>query len=140
MHFITIISSYIIYTFSLSQLAFECLLSLESTNGSEGLLHEKFPELRLRRFESNEKRMGSVECAICLCKIEDGEEIREMACDHIFHRVCLDKWLGCSKITCPLCRKYVKHIPKGDDEMKKEVIVFNFCGGQSSDDSSWWLR
>jgi len=29
-----------------------------------------------------------VECVVCICKVKDGEEVRELRCNHIFHRVC----------------------------------------------------
>ncbi|XP_072996880.1 uncharacterized protein [Typha latifolia] len=44
-----------------------------------------------------------VECVICLCGIEEGKEIRELRCNHLFHRSCLDRWLE-QQFTCPLCR------------------------------------
>ncbi|XP_043719676.1 brassinosteroid-responsive RING protein 1-like [Telopea speciosissima] len=47
------------------------------------------------------------ECAVCLTRVEDGEEIRELKCKHDFHKECLDQWLEREQVTCPLCRKYV---------------------------------
>nr|USH99676.1 putative RING-H2 finger protein ATL4O precursor [Oryza sativa Japonica Group] len=45
-----------------------------------------------------------VECAVCLAKLEDGEEARFLRrCGHGFHAECVDMWLG-SHSTCPLCR------------------------------------
>ncbi|KAL2231976.1 UNVERIFIED_CONTAM: putative RING finger protein P4H10.07 [Sesamum indicum] len=51
----------------------------------------------------------SWECAICLSEIRVGEEGRELECQHIFHRGCLDRWLRyCDgPATCPLCRRAV---------------------------------
>ena len=31
-----------------------------------------------------------VECVVCICKVKDGEEVRELRCNHIFRRVCYD--------------------------------------------------
>ncbi|XP_024987872.1 E3 ubiquitin-protein ligase EL5-like [Cynara cardunculus var. scolymus] len=45
-----------------------------------------------------------VECAVCLSKIEDDDETRELRCDHLFHKNCLDSWLAHRHTTCPLCR------------------------------------
>jgi len=50
------------------------------------------------------KEAEQVECAFCLCDIEEGEEIRELGCRHLFHRCCLDRWLEFGRATCPLCR------------------------------------
>ncbi|XWS10708.1 hypothetical protein CRYUN_Cryun38cG0020800 [Craigia yunnanensis] len=44
------------------------------------------------------------ECAICLCKIDEDDEIRELRCDHLFHKICLDRWIGYRSSTCPICR------------------------------------
>ncbi|KAF7020352.1 hypothetical protein CFC21_033468 [Triticum aestivum] len=49
-------------------------------------------------------RVGSVECAVCLAGLEDGEEARFLPrCGHGFHTGCVDRWLA-SHTTCPLCR------------------------------------
>ncbi|KAJ1412029.1 Zinc finger, RING-type [Sesbania bispinosa] len=45
-----------------------------------------------------------VDCAVCLSKMRDREEIRVLRCHHVFHRDCLDTWVGFNKATCPLCR------------------------------------
>ncbi|XVF18209.1 hypothetical protein REPUB_Repub11eG0001800 [Reevesia pubescens] len=79
-----------------------------------------------------------IECAICLCKIDEDDEIRELRCDHLFHKVCLDRWIGYRRSTCPICRTSLipRRLVAG-----MEVILFNYC---SFDDSShrdtWWLR
>ncbi|CAN6445930.1 unnamed protein product [Victoria cruziana] len=44
------------------------------------------------------------ECVVCLCRIEQGEEVRKLGCSHVFHRSCLDGWFGMLKMNCPLCR------------------------------------
>jgi hypothetical protein len=46
----------------------------------------------------------SVECAICLGRVEEGEVGRALPkCGHRFHLECIDMWLY-SHSTCPLCR------------------------------------
>ena len=48
--------------------------------------------------------VGSVECAVCLAELEDGEEARFLPrCGHGFHAGCVDRWLA-FHTTCPLCR------------------------------------
>nr|GLL34057.1 RING-H2 finger protein ATL67-like [Ipomoea trifida] len=97
-------------------------------------------ELGVRRFEGG---AGEVECAVCLCKIEEGEEVRDLRCEHVFHKVCLDRWLGTGRSTCPLCRNHVKP-PRAAalDELHRhqEVIVFDVFGGRRRDRCTWWLR
>ncbi|KAA3468192.1 RING-H2 finger protein ATL78-like [Gossypium australe] len=79
-----------------------------------------------------------VECAICLCKIDEDDEIPELRCDHLFHKVCLDRWVGHRRTTCPVCRRSLtpRQLVSG-----MEVILFKYC---SFDDTShretWWLR
>ena len=41
-------------------------------------------------------------CVICLGSYEEGEELRQLACQHHFHKTCIDEWLHVQK-TCPLC-------------------------------------
>lgn len=82
------------------------------------------------------------ECAVCLCRIDDGEEIRRLRCSHVFHRVCLDRWIGHGQWTCPLCRNHLKNTPgSGSGENRREILVFGFAEvGSSEDKDSWWLR
>ena len=44
-------------------------------------------------------------CAVCLYDFEPNDEIRPLTnCRHIFHKGCLDRWMGYEQKTCPLCR------------------------------------
>ncbi|XP_030530330.1 brassinosteroid-responsive RING protein 1 [Rhodamnia argentea] len=44
-------------------------------------------------------------CAVCLYDFDGADEIRRLAnCSHVFHRSCLDRWMGYDQMTCPLCR------------------------------------
>ncbi|CAL4888841.1 unnamed protein product [Urochloa decumbens] len=48
---------------------------------------------------------GGMCCAVCLEDVQCGEAVRRMpACGHVFHKECVDMWLG-SHATCPLCRR-----------------------------------
>ncbi|XP_027089755.2 putative RING-H2 finger protein ATL12 [Coffea arabica] len=51
--------------------------------------------------------LEAMECSICLCEIEEGDEARELHCNHVFHKNCLEKWLQRCHATCPLCRSLV---------------------------------
>ncbi|CAL1392377.1 unnamed protein product [Linum trigynum] len=82
------------------------------------------------------------ECAVCLSKIEGGDEVPELTCQHAFHQVCLDRWTHYSFFTrrrhptCPLCRRSLTGRPE-------EVVVFDFARFVCSDDDArhtWWLR
>ncbi|CAN6244743.1 unnamed protein product [Urochloa humidicola] len=53
---------------------------------------------------STTKEADTVECAVCLAELEDGEAARFLPrCGHGFHAECVDMWLA-SHTTCPLCR------------------------------------
>ncbi|XP_004502109.1 probable E3 ubiquitin-protein ligase XERICO [Cicer arietinum] len=44
------------------------------------------------------------DCSVCLTQFEPESEINCLSCGHLFHKVCLEKWLDYWNITCPLCR------------------------------------
>lgn len=79
-----------------------------------------------------------VECIVCLSQVEEGEEVKELTCNHIFHRVCLERWVGFGHVTCPLCRRLLK---SSTIELGKYTVVYKFgelCSRDKRD--SWWLR
>lgn len=43
------------------------------------------------------------ECAICQEPYAQGDEVRDLPCEHFFHSACIDRWLVIQK-KCPLCR------------------------------------
>ncbi|KAJ9560471.1 hypothetical protein OSB04_005631 [Centaurea solstitialis] len=46
----------------------------------------------------------ALECTVCLNEFQDHEALRLLPeCNHVFHRECIDEWLGLH-ITCPVCR------------------------------------
>ncbi|KAI3880937.1 hypothetical protein MKX03_020003 [Papaver bracteatum] len=44
------------------------------------------------------------DCLVCLNQFEPKSEINRLSCGHVYHKVCLEKWLDYWNITCPLCR------------------------------------
>ncbi|KAL2542753.1 brassinosteroid-responsive RING-H2 [Abeliophyllum distichum] len=103
-------------------------------------------DLTVMRYENNNNAASedsSVECAVCLCRIDEGDEVRELRCNHLYHRVCLDRWLGYGHRTCPLCRNNLKppRLVADLHHAEAEVILINFCTTRSRDDRcTWWLR
>ncbi|XP_065106917.1 E3 ubiquitin-protein ligase znrf3 [Paramisgurnus dabryanus] len=53
------------------------------------------------------------DCAICLEKYIDGEELRVIPCAHRFHKKCVDPWL-LQNHTCPHCRHNIIEQKKGN--------------------------
>jgi len=81
-----------------------------------------------------------VECVVCLCKIEEGDEISVLRCDHMYHRRCLDKWVSFKNNTCPLCRESLRP-ERVITEHGVEVLSFDFFAIRSDRDcDDWWLR
>ncbi|PWY66955.1 hypothetical protein BO83DRAFT_410305 [Aspergillus eucalypticola CBS 122712] len=67
-------------------------------------------------------------CAICIDQFADDDEIRSLPCRHIFHTVCLDPWVTKKNAFCPLCKKALCGVKKGDN-------------GSGGDRRSWpWRR
>ncbi|KAI5678743.1 hypothetical protein M9H77_09693 [Catharanthus roseus] len=84
------------------------------------------------------------ECSICLGKIDEGDKVRELRCRHLFHRVCLDRWLGFERMTCPLYRNYLTRpsiaAAVATAKTDKEVLLFMFCAINSNERDRWWIR
>ncbi|GMI87528.1 hypothetical protein HRI_002422100 [Hibiscus trionum] len=96
-------------------------------------------QLGVVRYNGGIDEDEEVICAVCLCKVEEDDEMRELRRDHLFHKVCLDRWIGYSFLsTCPVCRTL---ITPAKLVAGVEVLVFN-CFGFDSDHRSdnWWLR
>ncbi|XP_061586541.1 E3 ubiquitin-protein ligase znrf3 isoform X2 [Cololabis saira] len=53
------------------------------------------------------------DCAICLERYIDGEELRVIPCAHRFHKKCVDPWL-LQHHTCPHCRHNIIEQKKGN--------------------------
>lgn len=67
---------------------------------------------------------GSPICAICLDNFIDGDEIRNLQCQHCFHKKCIDIWLMGTlseeaRVTCicPTCRQSAKEKDVQDHEI-----------------------
>eukprot|EP00602_Paraphysomonas_sp_CaronLab_P011682 CAMPEP_0185038772 /NCGR_PEP_ID=MMETSP1103-20130426/34848_1 /TAXON_ID=36769 /ORGANISM="Paraphysomonas bandaiensis, Strain Caron Lab Isolate" /LENGTH=726 /DNA_ID=CAMNT_0027577361 /DNA_START=746 /DNA_END=2926 /DNA_ORIENTATION=+ len=56
----------------------------------------------------------TVECAICLNDLNEGDMCRQLPCDHLFHRDCIDQWFTLS-VACPMCKRNIRAILHGDD-------------------------
>ncbi|CAL4884692.1 unnamed protein product [Urochloa decumbens] len=67
------------------------------------LIEEALPVVRFQDLAAT--ACGDGDCAVCLCGIGAGDEVRRLSnCRHAFHRGCLDSWMAHDQRTCPLCR------------------------------------
>lgn len=76
-------------------------------DSSNDFLDEFRSGTRAVRFESVRgvlEEEEQLECVVCLSRFEPESEIHLLFCEHMFHKECLDKWLGYWNLTCPLCR------------------------------------
>lgn len=62
-------------------------------------------------------------CAICLEEFETGEEVRLLACSHLYHRNCIDPWLQSSSNCCPLCKREVPNLPPPPSQLHYGSMV-----------------
>ncbi|KAK7857145.1 e3 ubiquitin-protein ligase rha2b [Quercus suber] len=97
-------------------------------------------ELSINLYKRKLGTREEVQCAVCLSKIGEGEEIRQLRCDHLFHRVCLDRWLGYKRLTCPLCRGSLLPCTTITEPGVFEVLHFKYSSLISGDRETWWLR
>ncbi|SPO40263.1 uncharacterized protein PSFLO_05745 [Pseudozyma flocculosa] len=44
-------------------------------------------------------------CLVCLEDWTDDDDCRLLACQHVFHASCVDRWMTSSSNTCPMCRR-----------------------------------
>ncbi|BFZ00678.1 hypothetical protein BsWGS_03717 [Bradybaena similaris] len=70
-------------------------------------------------------------CAICLDEYEEGEKIRVLPCDHVYHRKCIDPWLTKNKKTCPVCKRRVIPGRDADSESGSEAEDAGVSNGGS---------
>lgn len=49
-------------------------------------------------------------CTVCIEKYRDGEAVRKLFCNHIFHKDCVDPWL-LKNGSCPVCRQDIVAFP-----------------------------
>ncbi|ETM97268.1 hypothetical protein PPTG_20392 [Phytophthora nicotianae INRA-310] len=87
-----------------------------------GVTKERLDQLRITKYNRAERNpesptalpsptsVGSTEnediCPICLIDFEDGEDVRNLPCKHIFHVACIDEWLK-RNTSCPMCKSNV---------------------------------
>ncbi|KAG7402026.1 hypothetical protein PHYBOEH_007240 [Phytophthora boehmeriae] len=85
-----------------------------------GVTKERLEQLRVTKYNRAERNPESASpqqnspdavsnedvCPICLIEFEDGEDVRNLPCKHIFHVACIDEWLK-RNTSCPMCKSNV---------------------------------
>lgn len=72
---------------------------------SESYVEEFRSQIPAMRFDS--LCIHDSECSICLSEFEPDSEVNHLSCGHVFHNMCLEKWLNFWNTTCPLCRNFM---------------------------------
>ncbi|KAL4205443.1 hypothetical protein AMTRI_Chr01g137330 [Amborella trichopoda] len=57
-------------------------------------------KMKFRRRGDGDER----ECAICMERFREREEVWWLSCRHLFHVACLQEWVALLHGTCPVCR------------------------------------
>lgn len=75
-------------------------------NPNQGIPAEQLAQIEKKIFKKNEKQIIGEEekCAICITEFEEGEEVKNLSCNHMYHGTCIDTWLV-QNSHCPVCKK-----------------------------------
>jgi E3 ubiquitin-protein ligase RHA2 len=91
-------------------------------------------QLCIKRYKcGTSQQRDPVQCMFCLTDMSDGEEMRELRCQHIFHRACLDEWLEHRWATCPICRDCLLAHVDGDEMDETRLALISYF------DENWWM-
>jgi len=81
--------------------------SLPARMANKGMSPSAINSLAGQSLCTSELAAKEQDCSICLHRLQIDEPVRRLtACDHIFHRSCVDLWLLRSS-DCPLCKTVV---------------------------------
>eukprot|EP00043_Microstomoeca_roanoka_P007256 m.69919 g.69919 ORF g.69919 m.69919 type:complete len:344 (-) comp13755_c2_seq1:76-1107(-) len=74
-------------------------------------VQERLDDMSTRPYDpekdkTEEEDSSHDQCAICIQDYEEGDVVRELPCEHLFHQVCVDPWL-LEHSSCPLCKRSV---------------------------------
>ena len=75
----------------------------------EPLGRDTTTNLPTRKYCEGEEKIER--CAICVEDFKDGDSLRVLPCEHVFHKECIDEWLINHSSLCPLCKF---EVPRGN--------------------------
>ncbi|XP_057796764.1 probable E3 ubiquitin-protein ligase XERICO isoform X2 [Salvia miltiorrhiza] len=76
----------------------------------------QIPAMRFDSLSMHEHDYPGQECSICLSEFEPNAAVNHLTCGHVFHNLCLEKWLNYWNTTCPLCRNSMMPQDVEDDD------------------------
>ncbi|CAO2836640.1 unnamed protein product [Amaranthus hypochondriacus] len=74
-----------------------------ASTGLDPAILTQFPILSITDIPNFDYKKDLMECTVCLGSFEKDETLRLLPCEHIFHLLCIDRWLM-NQTTCPICR------------------------------------
>ncbi|CAN0298105.1 unnamed protein product [Pylaiella littoralis] len=94
---------------------------LQGTQTQKGARQEEIEKLPTVKF-GEMQNMQDESCPICLVDYEAEDELRNLPCDHAFHKPCADSWLAVNA-SCPNCRaRCFETEDEGGEEKTAEPI------------------
>ena len=60
---------------------------------------------KLAQIYYKDNKYGNPECTICFDLFKENELLKQLKCNHIFHKECLSQWL-LNNNKCPICNKF----------------------------------
>ncbi len=63
------------------------------------------------QYQEREEEGNNMMCVICMCDFEEGELLRSLPCNHVYHVECIDPWLRTKK-TCAICNTPIDQPPQ----------------------------
>ncbi|KAL9251284.1 putative E3 ubiquitin-protein ligase XERICO [Drosera capensis] len=70
------------------------------------------PRLRFKELSDAGQDDLDHDCRVCLTRFESESEVTSLPCRHVYHKECVEKWIGHWNITCPLCRTPMMDLDK----------------------------
>jgi hypothetical protein len=60
-----------------------------------------------KKIREADKSLLEQTCSICIDQFKCGEFHRNLSCNHVFHKKCIDRWFRKGKTDCPMCRTVI---------------------------------
>ncbi|CAG9321199.1 unnamed protein product [Blepharisma stoltei] len=79
------------------------------------VMQKFFPSYKWRELDKEK-----TSCTICLDELKNGEKVRKLACEHIYHMKCIDSWIQ-NKSDCPLCKQLVREVGKSEETLETSM-------------------
>lgn len=91
-------------------------------------------ELPTRLFKKGQERDET--CSVCVDDFEDGMQVKVLPCHHIFHPVCIDRWLSDYSSICPMCKADVRRPTVASSNRNNNNMQAVVSNEESSDGES----